>query len=207
MKTKKKKATKKAKKKATKSLGLYKKIHLIMSESKKVAKTGHNDFQHYNYATEEDILAEIRPLLIKHGLIILPSVTGERTIEKITSLNIDFKIIDIETKEEITLPWVGYGHDKLDKGGYKALTGAVKYFLAKTFLLASGNDPEESRKKEMAVKTNIAPGTIQETIKIIRGTKDKKTLNEWIAKIEKSDIYSVAQKRIILTAIQDSLKD
>ena len=32
--------------------------------------------------------------------------------------------------------------DKGDKAGYKANTGAIKYYLANTFMVATGDDPE-----------------------------------------------------------------
>ena len=198
---------KKAKKvtKPKKKLGLYKKIHLIMSEASKVKKTGFNDYQKYKYSTEEDILSEIRPLLIKYGLIILPSVVEEKIVDGITSLTLAFRIIDTETKEETTLNGVGYGADKQDKGGYKSLTGAVKYFLAKTFLLASGNDPEESSKKAKSIKSNIGAKTISETIQVIRETKSKRTLEIWEEKIKKSEIYTETQRKVILRAIEETL--
>lgn len=36
----------------------------------------------------------------------------------------------------------GEGFDKGDKGGYKADTGALKYYLANTFMVATGDDAE-----------------------------------------------------------------
>ena len=39
----------------------------------------------------------------------------------------------------------GEGADPGDKAPYKALTGALKYALLQSFLLATGDDPEDER--------------------------------------------------------------
>ena len=52
------------------------------------------------------------------------------------------EFLDGETGASIKKPWRGYGTDKEDKGGYKAMTGGEKYFLLKTFLIPTGDDPE-----------------------------------------------------------------
>ena len=52
-------------------------------------------------------------------------------------------LTDIDTGfyEETTI--TGEGIDKGDKAGYKAYTGALKYYLANTFMVATGDDPEK----------------------------------------------------------------
>ena len=46
--------------------------------------------------------------------------------------------------------------DKGDKAGYKAFTGALKYYLADTFMVATGDDPEkESPETKMNDKKEI----------------------------------------------------
>ena len=198
--------------KTKKELNIYRKISKVMEEVKKIQKTGYNEFNKYEYATEEDVLKELRPALIKHKLLVIPSITGEKreTIpgekgeSSLITLNFNFKIIDVDNGDEITLLWVGYGSDKQDKGGYKAMTGAVKFFLSKTFLLPSGNDPEEERKTK--AKDNLKKEQVVETIKRIRETKDKATLVKWQTGIKASKVYTEPQKRILLGAIEEILK-
>ena len=54
-----------------------------------------------------------------------------------------FILTDIDTGfyEETVI--TGEGIDKGDKAGYKAYTGALKYYLANTFMVATGDDPEK----------------------------------------------------------------
>lgn len=42
----------------------------------------------------------------------------------------------------LTIASYGEGRDRGDKAPYKALTGALKYALIQTFLIATGDDPE-----------------------------------------------------------------
>ena len=54
-----------------------------------------------------------------------------------------FTLLDVETGFFETTKITGEGIDKGDKAGYKAYTGALKYFLANTFMVATGDDPEK----------------------------------------------------------------
>ena len=60
-----------------------------------------------------------------------------------------------------TTDWVyfmGYGDDTGDKGYNKAETSAVKYFLMKTFMVATGNDPEGDKSvDERAARREAGP--------------------------------------------------
>jgi hypothetical protein len=56
-----------------------------------------------------------------------------------------YTFMDVDTAEEITVKVAGEGLDPGDKAPYKAMTGALKYALLQSFLLATGDDPEEDR--------------------------------------------------------------
>lgn len=67
-----------------------------------------------------------------------------------------FVLFDCETGfyEETTI--TGEGIDVGDKAGYKAYTGALKYYLANTFMVATGDDPEkETIEQKMNTKANV----------------------------------------------------
>lgn len=125
---------------------VYQKVLNVMASVDSVAKNGRNTFQKYDYVTEADILAAIRGSLIDNKLLILPSVKEVRHDTRgesaFITLLMEFTVVDAETGESFVSPFVGTGEDKGDKGAYKALTGAMKYFLLKTFLIPTGDDPE-----------------------------------------------------------------
>ena len=56
---------------------------------------------------------------------------------------IEFTLFDTETGFGEKTIITGEGIDKGDKAGYKAYTGALKYYLADTFMVATGDDPEK----------------------------------------------------------------
>ncbi len=51
----------------------------------------------------------------------------------------------MDSGEEIVAKVAGQGLDAGDKAPYKAMTGALKYALLQSFLLATGDDPEDER--------------------------------------------------------------
>lgn len=133
---------------------LIAKLADVMKAVERVPKRGRNDFHKYDYATEADIAATVRKELSERHVMLIPSITGEERHsvgEKgsvLTVLHMEMQFIDGETGETLTKPWRGYGTDKEDKGGYKAMTGGEKYFLLKTFLVPTGDDPERTEKPE-----------------------------------------------------------
>lgn len=57
-------------------------------------------------------------------------------------MTMNFEIIDNETGYSISVKWYGQGMDYGDKAIYKSYTGALKYFLLDTFMISTGDDPE-----------------------------------------------------------------
>ena len=69
-------------------------------------------------------------------------------------VTLDYEFIDGDSDEILSVPSYGEGRDGGDKAPYKALTGALKYALIQTFLIATGDDPEEERPEDQATPTN-----------------------------------------------------
>lgn len=121
----------------------------VMSGVSFVQKAGKNEFHGYKYATEGDALAALRPHLIANELVILSDVIEHTSPDEFgnTTVKVQYRIIH-SSGEELVCHFVGCGNDRSskgaigDKGIYKALTGANKYFLLKTFQLETGDDPE-----------------------------------------------------------------
>jgi hypothetical protein len=135
---------------------LVKKLAEVMAAVERIPKRGRNDFHKYDYATEADIAATVREELAKRSVMLIPSIRGEARHpvgEKgsvLTVLEMEMSFHDGESGERLDYPWRGYGTDKEDKGGYKAMTGGEKYFLLKTFLMPTGDDPEHDDRKPVA---------------------------------------------------------
>lgn len=146
--------------------GIHSKILLVMEGMGNIAKDKKNSFHNYSYVSDEAIVTKLRIQLIKHGLVVLPhqksctmttikDAKGQDTF--LTTLEVEYTLVDIHSKETIKSSSFGYGKDKEDKGVYKAATGAEKYFLLKTFLIPTGDDPEADNGREPAPPRAQAP--------------------------------------------------
>jgi hypothetical protein len=135
---------------------LSKKVIEVMREVKSVTKDKVNSHQGYGYASDGAIVGDLREALIKNGLEITPSTKscveilgknkkGEDQI--LTKIEVDYEITDSETGYSKSVTAYGYGMDDRDKGIYKAMTGAEKYFLLKKFLIPTLDDPENDTAK------------------------------------------------------------
>lgn len=126
-------------------INLWQKISAVMSEVEAVAKDKRNDFHRYRYASEAAVVTAIRAALIKNGLAFYVSTTEtpwSRDDGGRTQIELRFRIVDTATGRYIESTFIGEGQDSGDKGFYKAYTGAVKFFLLKTFLIPTEDDPE-----------------------------------------------------------------
>jgi len=128
-------------------------LHAVMQDASYVQKTGENDFHGYSYATEADVLERIRPAMIKHGLVLIPSINQVSSIDQHgnTSVTVNYTLAHISGAVwPHPIIAAGCGNDRNkngtgDKGLYKALTGANKYLLFKLFQIETGDDPEQSQ--------------------------------------------------------------
>lgn len=114
----------------------------VLAEVHRVPKHGRNNFHKYDYTTESDLTDFIRPLLAKHGLVIIPAIEEHKRDGHATFLRMSFLIMSEDGEQLGPFSWFGESSDKGDKGLYKAITGAVKYYLFKLFLVSTGDDPE-----------------------------------------------------------------
>ena len=144
---------------------LIKKLARIMSKVERVAKNGENSFQHYKYAMEADLVDAIRPLLAAENIVVLPTLVESSRYQHtnakensvfITDVKVKWTFEDGDSGETRELVFPGCGQDSGDKGIYKALTGSEKYMLMKTFLIATGDDPEKDEGKGLD-KEECAP--------------------------------------------------
>jgi hypothetical protein len=137
------------------------KLASVMAEISRVKKNGVNSFQRYNYATEADLVEEVRQKLGSRGVFIFTEIdevterdTGRKTQSgvslKITRVKARHTFRDADSDESFSLVSYGEGEDGSDKGIYKALTGAVKYFISKNFLMSTGDDPENDEAEHKA---------------------------------------------------------
>lgn len=134
-----------------------------------IEKKGRNRQQGYDYVRAEDVVREAERVLGENGVLVLPGVGAvqeERVKTKgggealLVQVTLDYQVIDAESGESFSKPWVGYGYDTPgDKAIYKALTGANKYFLAALLGISFGDDPEADTDAKPVQTRNNASAT------------------------------------------------
>lgn len=125
------------------------KLRKLLKEKGILQRGGKNDFDHYSYFSEAQYKQLFTELFSECGLELKFTELEYGTFDG-TGKNcngrmprIQFDLFDIDTGFFETTIITGEGMDKGDKAGYKAYTGALKYFLADTFMVATGDDPEK----------------------------------------------------------------
>ena len=116
-----------------------------------VQKRGHNERHNYSYVTAADLAGSVGDILAELGVVVIPQLqsisteTPRSSPERIARIVMNYRFIDARSGEELSVRVAGEGADPGDKAPYKAMTGALKYALLQSFLLATGDDPEDER--------------------------------------------------------------
>jgi len=135
-------------------LNLRQKLAEVRRRIGYVQKRGRNERHNYSYVTAADIAGAVGDILAELGIIVVPRLesisheparTGRTDGEHLTHVVMSYSFVDVDTAEEIAVKVAGEGVDAGDKAPYKAMTGALKYALLQSFLLATGDDPEDER--------------------------------------------------------------
>lgn len=151
---------------------LFKKILKVLAGVEKIEKSGYNQHQKYHYSTEQDLIGAVKKLLIDNNLIILTDSETKEVIKLnkydkgqisgenlVTVVNTRHTFCDTETGYTFSVQSTGTGFDNTDKGAFKAVTGAMKYFISKNFMVATEDDPENdgvTAPKPSAAKTGFS---------------------------------------------------
>jgi len=138
--------------------GLYQKILNVMEAISYLQKDDNVSYGNTNYKaiSEEKVTMAVREQLIKNKLIVLPieqvhtrtdtvvrDKHGNEQIQRLSTVDTKYKIVDVETGEYEILVSSGTGVDTQDKGVGKAMTYAFKYLFLRTFAIPTGEDPDK----------------------------------------------------------------
>ena len=153
-------------------ISLANKILKIMDEVEYLQKDNVNSFHKYKYITEAKVSKVFRRQFLKHRIVFVSSWKIHSVENVITNITGTCAMLCAVPGEKIEVPWSGQGADKGDKGLYKAITGGIKYFIMKTFLLPTGDDPEkwspeleeESKKVKSTKKSPIKAQKLEDII-------------------------------------------
>ena len=132
------------------------KLRKALKEKGVLVRKGQNDYDNYKYFSEAqykelftELLADYQ-LELKFTELDYTMFEGSAKQSNGRMPKLRFSLIDCETGFYEDTDITGEGMDKGDKAGYKAYTGALKYYLANTFMVATGDDAEEESPEEKA---------------------------------------------------------
>lgn len=137
------------------------KLRKMLKEKGVLKKGAKNDYDGYKYFSEAQYKQLFTELFSECGLELsfteleYNTFTAEGKQSNGRLPKLQFTLTDIETGfgEETVI--TGEGIDKGDKAGYKAYTGALKYYLANTFMVATGDDPEKDSPSVVVDKEEV----------------------------------------------------
>lgn len=141
-------------------------LRKMLKEKGVLKKGGRNEYSKYSYFSEAQYKELFTELFSEVGLELkfteldYAIYDGGKNNGRMPKLQ--FTLMDIESGYGEETVITGEGQDSGDKAGYKAYTGAVKYYLANTFLVATGDDPEKDSPAD-----KIKPRATAEQIKFL----------------------------------------
>jgi hypothetical protein len=168
---------------------LFRKLMNVVTKMENIKKSGYNAHQKYHYSTEQDLIDSVRQLLIDNKILILsdsetkevikitkPDAKGNPKESLVTVVNTRHTFCDIDTGYTYNIQSTGTGWDETDKGSFKAITGAMKYFLSKNFLVPGEDDAENDgvTPKVSAAPTSIAPKSFNRPTVQVAATPETK---------------------------------
>lgn len=164
-------------------------LRKVLKEKGVLKKGAVNKYDNYTYFSEAQYKELFTGLFADCGLelkfneISYETFTGTEKRANGRMPKLEFELMDIDTGFGETTSITGEGIDSGDKAGYKAYTGAVKYYLANTFLVATGDDAEkDSPSEKMNDKqiTDLDAPITEKQLELIKkiAEKDGKTLND-----------------------------
>ena len=144
-----------------------------------VQKRGHNERHNYSYVTAADLAGSVGDILAELGVVVIPQLqsisteTPRSSSDRIARVVMNYRFVDARSGEELSVRVAGEGADPGDKAPYKAMTGALKYALLQSFLLSTGDDPEDERANSRAALGServITPEQVRELQGLIEET-------------------------------------
>lgn len=191
-----------------KGANVYEKISNIQQDIHVVIKGGTNEHFKYKFARERDVIAEVKPLLGREGLVITHSLISESRDVDLTKLVIKFRITNVKDKEDfIEADGIGYGKDSQDKGAPKAYTMALKYFLSKMFLIETGDDAEEEGKKGTKGSAQPVVEKFETAKRMVKESRNVDGLLEYANKLAEGKTFNQAQKKELNELIKKRIEE
>lgn len=168
-------------------MGLNLKMAQIMGQIGQLDKDANMDAGSfsYKYVSDVSVYHTVRKLLVDYQIAVFASMTdiwqdrfvvgsdryGNEKDKWHTRARFEFMLVDAESGENHTCTWFAESEDSADKGVNKCATAALKYWLLKTFVIPTGDDPDASNGAEQ--KQEDPPRQTAKTASKTRGSQPR----------------------------------
>lgn len=152
---------------------IYEAIFAVMGEVGYVQKDGKiTKGANYKFASEGAFIQALRPVMMEHGIIVFPASTNVPNFQYSnyetksgTGMNMvlirqGYRFVHAPSSTEIFVQTFGMGADSGDKASGKAMTNAFKYALRQTFMIETGDDPDETPSVDQERKIDNITGQL-----------------------------------------------
>lgn len=148
---------------------VYKAINAVQAA---IAKTGlekgrKNAAQGYQFRGIDDVYNAVTPLLVEHGLCVLPRIISREATERPTKnggvmvyalVRAEFDFVAVADGSKYTVSTYGEAMDSGDKATNKAMSAAYKYAAIMTFgIPTEGDNDTENHTHELASEPEHDP--------------------------------------------------
>lgn len=188
-------------------MSLFEKLLKIQQEVDRFVKdnTVGEGKSSYKAVGSEQVLDTVRPLMNEYKLLLIPRVndanvivgsTSSGTARYLTELMMTMVWHDVESGEELAVPWYGQGVDLAgEKGVGKANTYAEKYFFMKFFHVPTPkDDPDSDTRTKSGEKTQKGTQAEAETLLYQRAA-----IGQMLDELCQGDAEKIKQSIVALT--------
>lgn len=214
-------------------MNLWQKVSAVMNDVEYLKKddvVGKGSKSEYKAISEEKVTETVRVSFIKHGLVLLPveqvhscetretvNDYGKAGVRRLATVDVKYKLVDIETGEHEFIVSSGTGEDSGDKAVGKAMTYAYKYALLRTLMIPTGEDPDKIASPDNQPvdrqKPHTQPTTPKPNENAEKGQETPNTGTETTAVIsaaQASRLYAIAggkgkKKEVVIAEVKKNL--
>lgn len=128
----------------------FSKLSRITGSVRNIKKDATNKFHKYDYVSADGVLQTIAPLMAEENIALISETLEVGIDDKVYMPKYRFTFVCGDTGYMLPCDWYGETVHTTNKGARddkalnKSATIAQKYFLLKTFLIATGDDPDSS---------------------------------------------------------------
>ena len=186
---------------------IYQRMSDISNSLQYLQKDGVNQSQRYKFVSESAVTLAASEKMAENGVYMHftcveqkmteISINNKSAIDCLVTVDVEYINVD-EPDQRVKSTFFGTGRDYGDKAIYKAITGAMKYAITKTFMISTGEDPEHDKgdTQNQAQATHRQPQPAQHRQSPVPDKIDVTNIDVINGTCEKSKYYQTMYSKV-----------